>query len=46
MRQGSHWFREEEMYQAPIAPVVDQAKVEPALLGPVFIGPALYWREL
>jgi hypothetical protein len=46
MRQGPHWVMEEEMFQAPIAPVMDQAKIEPALIGPVFIGPALDWREL
>jgi hypothetical protein len=46
MRQGPQWVMEEEMFQPPIAPVMDQAKVEPALIGPVFIGPDLDWREL
>jgi hypothetical protein len=46
MRKGPHWVREEEMDQPSIAPLVGPVKVEPSLIGPVFIGPALDWRGL
>jgi hypothetical protein len=47
IRQGPHWVMEEEMSQVPTVPdVMDKAMIEPALIGPVFVGPALDWRKL
>jgi hypothetical protein len=43
IRQCPHWVMEEELFQVPTVPdVMDKTMIEFALIGHVFVGPALY----